>query len=353
MANTWNKSGTTWGYNSWASDTVTVSLTGLSITTSYNPSEVLPQANKGFGYQTWGYGEWGELNDNTAVLTGLSFSTSLGEPTAQSEQGWGRDTYGNEPWGDSYSPVVAISGLSISASLGTLAYAQSESGWGRDEYGIGNWGENTTTVALDSLSMSMELGPTGWGVSSYGEGEWGGVFAFRPESIIGITGLDTTAEVGSVTANYDMVFGVSGVTMGTGLGTLGINNGSDHVQGLASLTTAAAVGAIAPADVVGISGVTFATSLGTLTASDAQIIDITGVTFSAAVGAVTVDDMAVGLSGQTLAATTGSIALDQMTIGLTEQTFTASLNTVGFGQLGYSDVDITGNTSYTDVTHAA
>ena len=39
MANTWNKAGTTWGYNSWESDTVTISLTGVSATASPgNPS---------------------------------------------------------------------------------------------------------------------------------------------------------------------------------------------------------------------------------------------------------------------------------------------------------------------------
>tara|TARA_R100001163_G_C5030836_1_gene171101 strand:- start:222 stop:1160 length:939 start_codon:yes stop_codon:yes gene_type:complete len=302
---------------------------------------------------TWSQGDWGNQNNYTLAISGVTFASDVGSVIGASEQGWGRDTYGNEPWGESNSPVVAISGFSFSASLGTLAYAQSESGWGRDEYGIGNWGENTTTVAIDGLSMSMDLGPNGWGVNSYGNGQWGGEFTFKPESIIGISGFDTTAVIGSVTTNFDMNFDVSGVTMGAGLGTLNINNGADHLQGLASLTTAAAVGSILPADVVGISGVTFATALGTVEATDAQIVDITGVTFTAAVGAVTVDDMAVGLSGQTFAATTGSIAIDQITIGLTGQTFTASLNTVGFGQLGYSDVDITGNTSYTDVTHAA
>ena len=106
MANTWNKSGTTWGYNSWASDTVTISLTGLSITTSYNSSEVIGSPDRGWGADAWSNGEWGQLNDDTAYLTGLSFSASIGEVVAQSEQGWGRDPFGNEPWGDSYSPVV-------------------------------------------------------------------------------------------------------------------------------------------------------------------------------------------------------------------------------------------------------
>ena len=63
--------------------------------------------------------------------------------------------------------------------------------------------------------------------------------------------------------------------------------------------------------------------------------------------------MRVGLTGVTSAADVGAISPTNMTVGLTGQAFTASLQTVGFGQIGYQDVDITGNTSYTDVNHAA
>ena len=298
---------------------------------------------------TWSQGDWGNQNNYTLTLSSVTFASDVGSLIGASEQGWGRDTYGNEPWGDSYSPTVAISSVSMSAALGTLAYAQSISGWGRDEYGIGNWGENTTTVSIDGLSMSMELGPNGWGVHSYGGGQWGGIFTFQPESIIGISGLTTTAVLGTPTINYDMNFDVSGVTMGTGLGTLSINNGADHTQGLASLTTTAAIGSILPADVVGISGVTFAADVQSLTVASVELIDISGVSFAASVGAITPTEMSIGLTTQTFAATVGSISPTDMSIGLTGQTFTASLNTVGFGVIGYLDVDITGNTSFSDV----
>jgi len=313
---------------------------------------------------TWSQGDWGNQNNYTLTLSGVTFASDVGSVVANSEQGWGRAEWGEEPYGDSYSPVISLSGFSFSASLGTLAYAQSESGWGRDEYGIGNWGENTTTVALDSLSMAMELGPNGWGIHSYGEAQWGGVFTFKPESIIGISGQTMATDIGSLTTTYDMNFDVSGVTMGAGLGTLNINNGADHLQGLGSLTTAAAVGSILPADVVGISGVTFAADIGSVDVTQTQIVDISGVTFAATVGSISLDDMAVGISGVTFTAGVGSIGPTEMSIGLTAQTFTASLNTVGFGVLGYanvditgntsfSNVDITGNTSYTDVTIAS
>ena len=62
MANTWNKSGTTWGYNSWQSDTVTVSLTGLSATSSLGT--VLAYPEQGWGSDTWGTENW-------AIITGV------------------------------------------------------------------------------------------------------------------------------------------------------------------------------------------------------------------------------------------------------------------------------------------
>ena len=40
-------------------------------------------------------------------------------------------------------------------------------------------------------------------------------------------------------------------------------------------------------------------------------------------------------------------------VGLTGLEATAEIGTTGFGTLAYKDIDITGNTSYTDVTHAA
>jgi len=58
MANTWNKAGTTWGYNSWESDTVTVSLTGLSATSSVGSPEAYNV--EGWGSDAWGIENWGE-----------------------------------------------------------------------------------------------------------------------------------------------------------------------------------------------------------------------------------------------------------------------------------------------------
>ena len=309
-----------------------------------------------WGMLAWGELEFGNQDSNSVTLTSLSFSAELGTLVSSSEQGWGRDEWGQEPWGESFSPVIPLTGFSITSELGTLPYAQSEEGWGADEWSVGNWGQNTTTVAIDGLSMSASLGPEGWGINSFGDGQWGGEFAFNPESIIVPTGQTASAEVGSLTiSRLDMVFTIGSVTMGAGLGTLSINNGADHQQGLSSLTAAAAVGSATglPNTIASPSGVTATAQVGSITIGSEELIDLTGVVLKGAVGSTTTDAMRVGLSGVTSAADEGTISPTNMTVGLTGQSFTASLQTVGFGQIGYQDVDITGNTSYTDVNHAA
>jgi hypothetical protein len=307
---------------------------------------------------TWSQGDWGNQNNWTQAISGITLSANIGTVVASSEQGWGRDNWGQEPWGESYSPTIAITGFSITSELGELPYAQSEEGWGRDEWGTGNWGQNTTTVLIDGFSMSTSLGPDGWGVNSFGNGQWGGEFTFDIESIIVPTGVTLAADIGDITiSRLDMIFSISSPgTIGTGLGTLNINNGSDHTQGLASFAVPNAVGSlvVTPTELIDLTGLQItAPTPADLEPTSVELINLTGVTFSADIGSTTVDSMAVGLTGVTFAADVGAISPTNMTVGLTGQSITVSLNTVGFGTIGYEDVDITGNTSYTDVNHAA
>ena len=345
-----------WGQNSYGTqDVANVYPTGISF--SSDVGSVIASADRGWGADAWSNGEWGELNNDTAILTGLSFSAELGTLIASSEQGWGRSEWGQEPWGESSSPVVSLTGLSITSELGTLPYAQSEEGWGRDEWGTGNWGENTTSVLLNGLSMSASLGPDGWGINSFGNGQWGGEFTFNVESIIVPTGQTLSADVGDVTiSRLDMIFSISAPgAIGAGIGTLGTNNGSDHTQGLASFAVPAAIGSVtaAPNTIAVLSGLEITSEVGSVTTGSVELVDLTGVVLKGAIGSTTVDGMAVGITGVTFEADVGAISPTNMTVGLTGLSFTASINTVGLGTIGYQDVDITGNTSYTDVNHAA
>ena len=268
---------------------------------------------------------------------------------------WGMLTWGLNTWGSQDGISVPLTGLSTTTSLGTVI-AASEDGWGADAWGDNTWGENAINVSLESLSMSAHLGPDGWGINSFGNGQWGDPFAFNPASIIVPTGQTLAADVGDITiSRIDMVFSISAPgAIGTGIGTLGINNGSDHTQGLASLTAGSAVGSISPADVMGLTGQVIKSEVNSngVNTGDTTAFTLSGVTMSAEVGSISPADV-VGLTGVTFAADEGAISPTNMTVGLTGQSITASINTVGLGTIGYQDVDITGNTSYTDVNHAA
>jgi len=357
MANSWGESGTTWSQGDWGQQsTTTVVLSGLSITASLGEASTYNE--HGWGRSTWGSDDWGDFS-LTVFPTGYSITGSVGELAAFPNTGWGRDFWGEEPWGDSFDPVVTLSGFSITGSLGTLPYAQSTSGWGRDEWGYGNWGENTTTVVITTgLEMTTGLGLAGWGRDTWGAGAWGeeSVLTTTQLSIAALTGIEATLSLGTFTPNYDFLLDLTGLgpaQMGAGIGTLSINNGSDHTQGLASLLITGSLGSVGHEMAYDLTGIEATMSLGTIDANDTQLIDLTGLEINFfALNVPTVADMAIGLSGLAITGSIGSLTITDMQVGISGIEMTGALGSAGMSPLHYKDVDITGNTSYTYVKHA-
>jgi hypothetical protein len=163
MASIWggDNPSVAWNENSWQSNTLTVSLTGLQSTSSVGSLESFNE--QGWSRQQWGNSGWGvdysvlptgvsatssvgsvvASQIITTELTGLSSTSSLGSLTldltsvvsptglqAQTELGtfdnagtlvgWGRNGWGEEPYGDSFNKLEQLSGLSITSSVGSL-----------------------------------------------------------------------------------------------------------------------------------------------------------------------------------------------------------------------------------------
>jgi len=352
MANTWNKAGTTWGYNSWASDTVTVTLTGLSITGSLGT--VSAYNEHGWGRSTWGTDDWGDFS-LTVFPSGYSIAGSVGELAAFPNTGWGRDFWGEEPWGDSFDPVINLTGFSITSTLGELAYAQSESGWGRDTWGSNQWGEDAVDIDLTGFEIAAHLGPDAWGEAPWNEQiGWGGDLRFDTTqlSVISLTGIEGTLSLGAPTLNYDFkVILTTSLQMSAGLGVPNINDGADHSQGVGSLLATGSVGSLGHEMTYELTGIEATLSLGTASATEAQLVDLTGLEANFyALNVPTVADMAIGLSGLSITGSLGTPSIDDMVVGLSSLEITAALGSGGVSPLHYKDVDITGNTSYTDIT---
>ena len=272
---------------------------------------------------------------------------------------WGGDdpsvAWGHNSWQSSIVTQSLTAPTAITASLGDLAYAQSEEGWGRDTWGSNQWGEDTIDVTLSGLSITSHLGPDGWGINSFGNGQWGGEFTFKPESIIVPTGVSTTSSVGSPTVTFDMIFGISGLdAIGSGLGTLSVNSGADHSQGLASFAVTASVGSLGHTMTYDISGVSTTGSVGSLTIASVKLIDITGVYTTASVGSISPTEMAVGLTGVSTTSNVGSISPTEMVMGLTGVSTTASVADMttasGGGIIAYANIDTGSNISYSNIS---
>jgi len=272
---------------------------------------------------------------------------------------WGGDSpsvaWGYNSWQSNTVTQSLTAPTAITASLGDLAYAQSEEGWGRDTWGSNQWGEDAIDVTLSGLSITSHLGPDGWGVNSFGNGQWGGEFTFKPESIIVPTGVSTTSSVGSPTVTFDMIFGISGLdAIGSGLGTLTINSGADHSQGLTSFAVTASVGSLDHTMTYDISGVSTTGSVGSLTIASVELIDITGVSTTASVGSISPTEMAVGLTGVSTTGSVGSISPIEMTMGLTGVSTTASVADMttasGGGIIAYANIDTGSNISYSNIS---
>ena len=295
----------------------------------------MPDVSEGWGRLTWGQAGYGQ-------------ATTI-------QQGWGRLGWGKQAYGD--APIVTLSGVSATTSLG---------------------------------SVTVEVRP-GWGTLNWGENGWGSV----DEGIENLIGLQATSSVGAITpADIVGLTAPSGLTssVGTGIsfviaptitpdgqsaivseGQLNINNGSDHVQGLASLVATGAVGSILPADVIGLSGVSATASVGpdfvitdtvvTVLGSGgvgttnvgiilpADVVGISGVSATSAIGSITPADV-LGLTGQVATASVGDPAgLGYGDIDISGNTSYSDVNKNN--SASYSDVDVSGETSYTDVTHVA
>ena len=280
---------------------------------------------------------------------------------------WGALGYGLPGWGGS---SVSLTGFSITATLGDLAYAAADDGWGRDAWGDNAWGENAVTVIPDGLEMTGRMGPDAWSTGAWGDSTWGGdPFILIPADVVGLTGIEATGSVGAPQLNYDFKLTLTESLLMTGsLGSISINDGADHTQGLGGIAMTGSVGTpTVIQEVVGLTGIEMTGVLNSsgVVIGELKTVPITGIGATAALGSLgSIPDMKRGVAGYSSTMSLGSLgAIDAMQVGLSGFEITATLNSAVSplhykddtitGSTSYTSVDITGSTSYTVDTHAA
>ena len=268
----------------------------------------------------------------------LRFSTtSNGTHSGGSEYTTGVTTNGTPGQAGAYTQIV------VATSAPTLYYyCTVHSGMGGqantvdpDTYGIFDWGKNTwgsqsgIDVVLTGVSSTSSVG------------------TISPADVIGLTGLSSTSSPGVLSIVSSSTFTLTGLSSTSSVGSINVAN---MAVGLIGLGTTSSVGSIAPADVMGLTGVLTTSAVGEITTSSAAVVDLTGLSTTSSIGTITPPNQAIGLTGVSSTSSTGSVVVNEG-MGLTGVQSTSSVGNVIV--LGYQDVDIVGNTSYTDVTHVA
>ena len=319
----------------------------------------------------WNENSWAS-NTITVSLTGLSTTSNVGEVSAFPEQGWGRQQYGNSGWGVEYS--VAPTGVSATTSLGTVQASQVITA---ELTGLSTTSSlGTPTLNLQSIVIptgqqgQTELGDfdnagtlVGWGRNGWGEEPYGDSFNKLEQpagvsatssvgapildltSVISPTGLSSTSSLGSLSIVVDCIVIPTGLSTTSNAGSIS----PADVMGLTGLSTSSNVGSISPADVVGLTGLGTNSFVGGVDITSSPIIIPTGVSTTSAVGSISPTAMTVGLTGLSTTSSTGSITPADA-IGLTGLQATSSLNAAGLILQYYGKLTPKDSTGYATET---
>ena len=229
----------TWSQGNWsAQNNQTVLVTGIAATPSvgnetielntFEPvtgiasllsvgSTSIDLLNNGWGANTWGFSEWGQVGN---LVTGQALTTAIGSGIASidfsiSVSGQSlTSAIGNETI--TINQTVAATGQALNASVGIL-----------DPVPIIVGQSLTSSVGAVQATGVIEVG---WGGDSWGQNQWGELNA--PTETVTTAGLLQTAAgaIASITANADVA--VSGIAA-----TLSIGDdisGTSHTQAVTS-----------------------------------------------------------------------------------------------------------------------
>jgi hypothetical protein len=325
-----------------------------------------------YGTLAWNVNSWGS-DELIISLTGVSATSSVGEVTAFNEEGWGRQEWGNSGWGVEYA--VQPTGVSATSSVGTLTASQiitAELTGVSATSSVGSLTTDQLTIVTPTGVQSLtELGDfdnagtlVGWGRNGWGEEPYGDSF----NKLIQLSGLSATSSVGGLTLDLTSVISPTGVSATSSVGSLGFVIDSTpvitgvsatssvgslspaDVEGLTGVSATSSVGSLSPADAVGLTGLSTTSSVGEIEVVEKLILTPTGQSVTSSVGSI-IPEIGVPLTGVLSTASTGTISPTEMAIGLTGLELEATVNGTGIAFPGtYEKLTPKTSTGYTTKT---
>ena len=313
MANTWNQSGTTWGQNTYGTQTqVIISITGVQATSSVGSVEAVNK--EGWGRQSYGNSGWGV--DYAVLPTGLQATSALGglglafgastEPIAGQEA---------ETDLGSLTTIqltnVALTGLQAQSKLGTFDNAGTLVGWGRNGWGEEPYGDSFNSLVQLAGSAGLTM------TSNVGS------LISTIENFVAPTGQQADTDVGTLSFVLTSVITPLGQSATSNVGSISLDNMTVGLQGLQATS---AVGSLQSQVTQIPAGQQATTSVGSLGFVLTSIITPSGQSATSAVGSL-ISEIGVPLTGLQATSAVGAIAPASMTVGLTGLEATSAVGT--------------------------
>jgi hypothetical protein len=331
----------TWNLGAWGNQAdVSVSVTGISLTSAVGGTIAQGELQVGWGGDTWGENEWGELSGAQPTITGQQLTSSIGSesvtanadvsPTGiQLTSSQGTTVGGTSALvqvtgslesmavGQVVTGIGAVtSGISMTSSVGSTTIDESiltGEGWGRAEWGEFAWGVNYS-VAVTGQTLTSSIGEEAAGtdvtVSVTGQqlgltqgsfaliGDFGvivfaaedqldftiGSLQFTADANVSVTGISLTSSIGTSVAGLKTTVDVTGnlMTMTQGSASL-VQTTTEAVTGQ-QLTSSLGQHAEIPGQIIGAGGQQLSSSMGSVTVEGTAGIDLTGIQMSASIG---------------------------------------------------------------------
>ena len=362
MSNTWGA--LDWGQGSWAAQgDASVTVTGLSASTTITNVVADTEINSGYGRAAWSEGSWGIAGD--VLAQGQQLQTQITAVVVDNEIniGWGGDTWGENAWGELSGVYQDVTGQSLTPTTGSptpkgdcnieVGSVSLTSSIGEGIYGVSftfdatglslstSMGDETIGIGVNVTGSQLQTTPggvtideslltgIGWGRRAWGNLAWGEAYS------VAVTGQALSSSIGEETAFTDVTVSVTGQEMSMTLAgnfsiqidqdifvfatedqlDLSLGNFSLEQSTNETMTGIAATMAInsveafqnTPVDVTGIS---LSSSLGSINLVQSTVEPVTGIAATLALGdEEEIPGQVIGVTGQALTPAAGSVTI--------------------------------------------
>ena len=354
-----------WGDNSWSSNTVPVSLTGLSLSSTLGTISITAELNQGWGRLTWGENAWGAGGD--VVLQGQQLTSSINSVTPQagaSVQPTGISASFSLPGTVTFDigALVILTGISATATAGAPILL--------GDVNLSITGSSATTD-IGSVTVDARI-ETGWGRGTWGNRAWGDAYSVIAQgqeltsaqgTVIPRTDVSVTAasqQLLTITQGIPSILSDVNLFVFVGEPGLSSTQGTTTETGTANLTLTGIPATLSQGNTVGgtiqgvaVTGISASLTLGTFTLVQSTNEPVTGQAMTLGLGTpAEIPQQIVGVTGQQLTSGIGSVSVTGTgAVPLTGITLTSNIGSINI--TAWAEIDLGVNNVWTEVDLAA